>query len=201
MTTQSSDPDQIRDEIESTRSDLSANVNALADSVRPGNVARRQAKGSVTDLKDRVMGAADDAGSSASESLGSAKQAAADAPGMVANKARGNPLAAGVIAFGAGWLLGSMLPASSMERDAASTLKDKAEPLIDTAKQAAHEVADNLQEPAAQAVADLKASATESVANVKDEARQGADDSRPTRHDRAGRRGRGPQPAGMSAHK
>ena len=58
------DPDQIRQEIEATRGDLSDNVNALADSVRPGNVARRQVDkvmDGASDLKDRVMGAAEDA--------------------------------------------------------------------------------------------------------------------------------------------
>jgi len=75
---------------------------------------------------------------------------------------------------GAGWLLGSLLPASSIERDAATTLKDKAEPLIDTAKQAAQDVADNLQEPAKQAITELKSSASDSVVTVKDEVQQGA---------------------------
>ena len=58
------DPDQIRQEIEATRADLSDNVNALADSVRPGNVVRRQVDkikdGASDHLKDRVMGAAED---------------------------------------------------------------------------------------------------------------------------------------------
>ena len=70
--TDTNDPDQIRREIESTRGDLSANVNALAESVKPGNVARRQVDkviGGAADLKDKVMGAADDATSSTGTSV------------------------------------------------------------------------------------------------------------------------------------
>ncbi len=37
-----SNPDEIRAEIAQTRSDLSSNVNALGEAVRPGNVARHQ---------------------------------------------------------------------------------------------------------------------------------------------------------------
>ena len=178
-----SDPDQIRNDIEATRSDLSANVNALADSVRPSSVARRQAdrvKGGLSDLKDKVMGTADDASSSASDSLQSVKQTAGAAPSMVARKTRGNPLAAGLIAFGGGWLLASLLPASSAERQAAETLKEKAAPLTETvtetAKQAAQEVGGNLQEPARQAVEEVKSTASDAGATVKDEAQSSASD-------------------------
>ena len=75
----SADPDQIRQEIEATRGDLSDNVNALADSVRPGNVARRQVDkvmDGAADLKDRVMGAAGDATDSVGHAGGSASSAA-----------------------------------------------------------------------------------------------------------------------------
>ena len=41
MTT-SSDPEQIRAEIEQTRSSLSNDVDALADQANPRNIARRQ---------------------------------------------------------------------------------------------------------------------------------------------------------------
>ena len=37
----SNDPDQLRAEIERTRSDLSQNVNALGEAVTPGNIAKR----------------------------------------------------------------------------------------------------------------------------------------------------------------
>lgn len=188
----STDPDQIRDDIEATRQDLSANVNALTDSVRPGAVARRQADkvtGAVAGLKDRIMGSDEESGSpmgSASSSLHDAKDAAAGMPERTRQGTRGNPLAAGLIAFGAGWLLGSLLPASTQERQAAETLKDKAQPLTEQVTQAAKDIGSNLQEPAQNALADLKESASQAADNVKGEAQSGADELRQSAQEAAG---------------
>src|SRR6478735_1911081 len=168
--TMSNNPEQIRHEIETTRAELSGDVNALADSVRPSTVARRQvdkvrdgvttAKNSV---KDSVMGTAEDAGQSVSGTAG-------DATSAVRRKTRGNPLAAGLVAFAAGWLVSSMLPASQAERQGAAALKEKAQPLADDLQSAARQVAESLKEPAREAVEQVKASAADSAATVKDEA-------------------------------
>ena len=58
MTT-SNDPDEIRADIERTRAALSDNVDDLAESVKPKNVAGRQVgkvKEAASNLKERVMG-------------------------------------------------------------------------------------------------------------------------------------------------
>ena len=177
------DADQIRREIESTRGDLSANVNALAESVEPGNVTRRQVDkvmGGAADLKDKVMGAADDAtsstGSTVGNAAGSVKDAAGAAPTAVRRGTRGNPVAAGLIAFGLGWLVASLIPASSAEQQAATALKDKAQPLTEEITQAVKDVASNLQEPLQQAAAEVKSTATDAAATVKDEASSSARD-------------------------
>ena len=139
----SNNPDQIRHEIESTRAELSGDVNALADSVRPSTVARRQAdkvRDGVTtvknSVKDSVMGTAEDAGQSVSGTAG-------DATSAVRRKTRGNPLAAGLVAFAAGWLVSSLLPASQAERQGATALKEKAQPLADDQQSAARQRAEN----------------------------------------------------------
>ena len=57
----STDPDQIREDIERTRAELSSDVDALTDKVSPTQVAQRQAdkvRSAVSDVKDRVMGGA-----------------------------------------------------------------------------------------------------------------------------------------------
>ena len=171
------DPDQIRQEIEATRGDLSDNVNALADSVRPGNVARRQVDkvmDGASDLKDRVMGAAEDATESVGHAAGDVNDAAGSAPSAVRRRTRGNPLAAGLVAFGIGWLVASLIPASSAEQQAATALKDKAQPLTDEMTNAAKQVAGNLQEPVQDAVAQIKETAGQAATNVKDEATSSA---------------------------
>ena len=184
----SSDPDAIREEIESTRTDLSDNVNALADSVRPSTVAHRQVdrvKEGLAGVKDKVMGGDDEPGEPGA--VGAMGHAIADAPTSAVRRARGNPLAAGVIVFGAAWLVSSLLPASDAETQAAAALKEKAAPLAQTAKDAAKDVVEQLQEPAQQAVSDLKESATDSATTVKQEAQQGGEDLTSSATDAASR--------------
>ena len=187
----SSNPDQIREEIEVTRGQLSEDVDVLTETVRPSNVARRQADklgGRAGALKDRVMGAADDAGSVTS-SVGDTASAlgdkAGEAPHMVRRQTRGNPLAAGLVALGVGWLVGSLLPASEAERQAAEQLKDKAQPLVEEAKQVAQDTAQELKGPAQDAVGAVKDSAAESAQTVKEEGRSTAADVQGSARDAA----------------
>jgi gas vesicle protein len=168
----SNDPDQLRAEIERTRSDLSQNVNALGEAVTPGNIAKRQVDkvaGAAVGLKDKVMGTVDDATSSAADT---ASDRVGEVKDQAARKARGNPMAAGLIALGAGWLLGSLLPASDKERELAAAAKEKAQPMVDEVKNVAQEAAENLKEPAQQAAESLKATAQDAVETVKAEGQQ-----------------------------
>ena len=62
MTT-STDPEEIRADIERTRASLSENVDRLSESATPSNVAQGQVdkvKDAAGSVKDRVMGAASD---------------------------------------------------------------------------------------------------------------------------------------------
>ena len=127
----STDPDQLRAEIDRTRANLSADVDQLTDRVAPANVARRQADkvkgavgGAAASVKDRVMGTASDTHDRASAATSAVGDAATGAPARVRSQTRGNPMAAGLIALGAGWLLGSLLPASAREQQAASKVKE-----------------------------------------------------------------------------
>ena len=113
------DPDAIRANIERTREELSRDVNALGDSVSPSHIAHRQAekvKGRATAVRERVMGTASGAGDRASDVAQGVGDAAHQAGHTVERKTQGNPLAAGLIALGAGWLVGSLLPASPILR-------------------------------------------------------------------------------------
>jgi hypothetical protein len=97
----------------------------------------------------------------------------------VSDRAQGNPLAAGLIAFGAGWLVSSLLPASRAEANlagqAVDAAKDHGQPLIDHAKSVGQEVGDDLKEKATQAATEVKDSAVESAQHVKDEGQSAAD--------------------------
>ena len=191
MTT-SGDPDQIRAEIERTRAQLSHDVDRLGESAAPKNVARRQVDrakevaGSVKDsISETVMGSPDDRYSSAPDAKGvmsdrvaSARDSLSSVPDSTKAKTRGNPIAAGLIAFGAGLLISSLIPSSQKEQEAIGRLQEKAEPLKEQASQVASELAAGLQGPTQQAVDSIKETATEAADNIKAEGTGAAGDIR-----------------------
>lgn len=179
----SSNPEQIKSDIEATRAELSRDVDALAQTVRPANVAARQKEkvtSTIFGAKDRasstVLGARDTVMGQASEAQSQTGQAISSAPEATRQRAQGNPLAAGLIAFGVGWLAGSILPASRAERQAAATLKEKAAPLVQEVTGKAKEAAHNLEEPAKDGFAQVRSAGVDAVQSVKDEASTTASD-------------------------
>jgi hypothetical protein len=196
-----SDPEQIRDSIEQTRQNLTADVDALTEKVSPPRIVDRrvrQTRSAITNVRDRIMGSASETtsavGTTAASSAASAKDTVASARDTVAAKAssaadaassvpeqarqrtRGNPLAAGLIAFGAGWLLSSLLPAAEAEQQIAAQVKEvaveKSGPLTDQVSQAAQE----LRESAQQRAQSVKETAADAASAVTGEARSQAAD-------------------------
>ena len=178
MTT-SNDPDEIRAEIEHTRAALSDDVDALTDTANPKKIAQRQvdkAKDAVVGVKDRVMGSADDAADTARDKASVVGDAVSGAPAAAKQKTRGNPLAAGLIAFGAGLLVSSMFPSSQKEQHAVAGLQDNLEPLKQKVTEAAKDIGAQLKDPAMGAVDAVKNTAAEGAQNVKDEGVSAKDD-------------------------
>lgn len=172
MSTQS--PEEIRQNIETTRRELGQDVDALADKVTPSKIVDRQVgkvRNALVSVKDRVMGAADDAASSVAGAGESVAHGVEDAGRSVTRKTQGNPLAAGLVAFGAGLLVASLIPPSRRERELAAKVEDKAQPLVEGAKDAALEVGEHLKEPARDAVESVKATAQTAAQEVADEAK------------------------------
>ena len=166
----SNDPDEIRRDIERTRGELSNDVNALGDKVNPGSIARRQVgrvRGAATAVKDSVMGTASDAADSTQHAASAVGEAVSEAPSTVADRAKGSPIAAGLIAFGLGLLASSLVPASRPEQRAAQAVKETAEPVLQELTDAAKQTAQNLQEPAQHALAEVKATATDAMDTVR----------------------------------
>ncbi|HST64318.1 MAG TPA: DUF3618 domain-containing protein [Mycobacteriales bacterium] len=192
--------EQLRREIDRTRAELGTDVDALTEKVSPSRVVGRRVdktKDAIGGLKEKVMGGTSDVTSSAGDTLSGAASSvqggvhnAASTVGDTASTAavktkqaaKGNPLAAGVVAFGLGWLVSSLLPASQKERELAHQVKDQAQPAVHAAGQQAGqvlaEVKDNLQEPAQQAVQSVKETATDAADTVKGDARSAAGDVR-----------------------
>ena len=201
----SSDPDVIRRQIEDTRRELSYDVDALNEKVNPARVMDRRvtaAKGRITRAKEKVMGSAHDtsyhaqgvasnaagsvqsAASSAADSVQGAAASAATAvqqtPDAIVRQTQGNPLAAGLIAFGVGWLVSSILPASEKEKQLAqqaeTAFRENKDALLEPAKQVAQEIGDELKPAAQQAVESVKATATDAASTVAEEGKSAAAD-------------------------
>jgi Protein of unknown function (DUF3618) len=192
----SENPDAIRADIEATRARLGTNVDAVADKVTPSNIVHRQTdkvKDAVLGVKEKVMGAPDhhsglhsatgtagsavsDTGSAISSTLSDAGAAISDAPQKAAAKTQGNPLAAGLIAFGAGLLVSSLIPPSEKEREAAEALKTAAEPVTTQLTDSAKDVAQGLKEPAQEAMENVKTTAADAAEHVKGEGQTAVSD-------------------------
>lgn len=207
MTTR--DPDQLRSQIEHTQRNLSTDVDLLAEKVTPSRVVHRRvnrARNAVSSMRDRVMGstpaesssrshsgeqlrhkassAADTATSAVSSAVSDATRAVRDTaketPQAVRHGTEGNPIAAGLIAFGAGWLLSTLAPPTKPEQQLAEQATEWASehsgPVKEQLSQVADEVKENLRGPAEDAVESVKSTATDAASTVKEDARSAAED-------------------------
>ena len=181
-------------DIEATRADLSRNIDELSDKVSPQRVVERRkqaARDSLSSVRSKIMGSADNAkgnasgmgtgvSGSASDAAASVKGSAQSAVGTLESTTTGNPLVAGAVAFGAGMLIGSLLPASEKEQQAAARLVDAAkehgQPLIDEAKSVGQEIGQDLGNSASEAAEKVKSQAQESAQTVKGEGQSSADE-------------------------
>ena len=172
-------------DIEATRSSLTRDIDELTDKVSPSRAIDRRkeaAKGRLGSLRDKVMGPTTHAGSSLSGTASSATDsisgAATGALSGLETRAQGNPLAAGVVAFGAGMLISALIPATEKETQAAQKLaqvaKEQGQPLIAEAKSMGQDMAADLQDSAADSAQRVQAAAQDSVETVKQEGQSSA---------------------------
>ena len=172
-------------DIEATRSNLTRDIDELTDKVSPARVMDRRkqaAKGRIGSVRDKVMGSASHAGDklsgSTSHATGSVADGATSALDTIESRAQGNPLAAGLVAFGAGMLISALIPASEKESQAAQKLtevaKEQGQPLLDEAKSVGQDLAGDLKESATDSAQHLKSTAQESAQHVKQEGQSSA---------------------------
>jgi hypothetical protein len=191
-----SNPDQLAMQVDQTRNSLSKDVARLNDRVSPARAVGTRTdkiKDSAGKVKDRLMGAKDramdqgpgvakDKAGSAVGSVHDATNAAAGKLGAVTNTAalkeqtQGNPVAAGLVAFGVGWLLSSLVPVSQAEQAAAATVEDNADTLVAPLKESAQQVAGNLQEPLQNSAEALRQTTTDAVNRTTEHAKSATQD-------------------------
>ncbi len=188
------EPDRLRQDIEDTRASLTRDVDLLAEKTSPAKVAQRR----WTAVKGKVMGSTDHARHAAADSTSAALTTVQDkasqaadvagdkahdvadavrsAPQAVAGQTQGNPLAAGIIAFGVGMLAATLIPVTDAERRAGQQLKDNSGELTDKVKDIATDVKDDLSGPVQQAVGQVKDTARDAVQTTRDQAQSSAVD-------------------------
>lgn len=140
------------------------------------SAAQSAVAGTATSAQSAVGDAASSAQSAVSGAAATVGDVVSSAPGQLKRRAEGNPLAAGLVAFGAGLLISSLLPASRKEQQAVRELKDNIEPVKQQVTQIAKEAAQTMQEPLQEAAQSVKATAQEAVQNVKEESTSAAAD-------------------------
>lgn len=173
-------PDQMRREIDDTRAELVDDANRLVDRTSPRRIVQRRTqriRHGLASMRDSVMGTASDSTSTmrsqahqaketVADNAGRAVDAVQDAPHQAVRQTRGNPIAAGIIAFGGGLLVASLLPRSQAEQQMVAEISEHASGVIEPARQALAESAEHLKE-------DM----TSDVRDAADEVKQAASDA------------------------
>jgi gas vesicle protein len=190
---------EVKRDIETTRDEMSDTIDAIADRTSPSRVMRRQRRrmfDGVRSAREWVMGSAEQAVGNTGDAVQGARQGAGhvvddlrDVPDQarqaVRHQTRGNPLAAGVVAFGAGLLAAYLVPSSAPERRVARQVREGAEPVLSELTDAGREVADDLRSSVGQAAHGVKDTASESAQQLAGEARETAETVRDEARDRA----------------
>jgi len=184
--------EELRRDIEQTRDNMGYTLDAIGDRVSPGRIMERRRNrivGGVANMRDAVMGPVHDARSAVGDHVSGTRETltggassladnVTNSPDMARQQTRGNPFAAGVIAFGGGLLLAALIPPSEPERQVAQKIRDAAEPLVEPAQDAARQISSAVQESGQEAVGNLKETAASAAQSVKDTATSKAQETK-----------------------
>jgi Protein of unknown function (DUF3618) len=182
---------ELRRAAELERARMGETLEAIGDRLSPERMVERRkaAMGQgFRRMREAVMGSpsyvepatrrmtqgAQGAGSSATDAARATAEKVQHAPEMLADQTRGNPIAAGVIAFGVGMLVATAFPKTRTEQH----LVDAARPQLDLAKEelqgAGRELAGGIKEQAKSAAQEVKSAGQEAASNVADQAKSSA---------------------------
>ena len=180
--------EELRSEIAQQRSDLTRDFDLIGDKVSPARMVERRTeavKGRFRRAREAVMGSAEDMTNSASGRLHAAGDAAggavgavgdvvSDAPHRIEQGTTGNPLAAGMVAFGLGVLAATVLPPSRKERELARQVQPQLEQAAHAVVEAGQDVAQEMKPAVQQAGADLSQTAKAAAGEVQHSAQEHA---------------------------
>lgn len=154
------------DDVRTSIDDMTTSVTSSGMTARreiPMAGSGRRVKGQAEELSERAGAAVSSAGD----------QTRRAAPALRERTER-NPMVAGLVAVGAGFLAAALLPPTEREREAAQRLRQEIEPLKRQASTAGREVAGELKQVAEGSVEQLKERASGAVDQVKQETQSSA---------------------------
>ena len=131
-----------------------------------------------SDLSGAAGQKASDLSDAASEKASAAADAVRQAPQTVARQTQGNPIAAGIIAFGVGMLTASLMPVTEAERRAGQQLKEHSGDLTDKVKDVASDLKEELGGTVQEAAGQVRETAKDAAQTTKETARSDAQDVR-----------------------
>lgn len=158
-----SQSDQLTEEIAATRARMDGTLDDVAERAGPGRLKQR-ARRALESTRETIMGTAGDAQERVSETT---RQA-----GSTVREQSNSPLAAGVVAFGAGLLAGSVVPESRTENKLSREVQHKIQdPLREHGQEAVEQVSDQVGERASQAKDRVVAEARDAKDDVSSDLR------------------------------
>ena len=180
--------EELKYEIEGARADLGSTLDAIGDRVSPARIVERRRMKITSGMRqfgDRLMGTAHQItepvhnfAEGGVDRVSSVADGVSAAPDAVRQRTEGNPLLVGLLAFGGGALVASVLPVSDREKDAGSQIAGEVQPIKEELVGAAQEVVEHLKEPAQQAVGSVQDAAKDGAHVVVGEAKQAAADTK-----------------------
>ena len=168
----------LKDRVMGSAGDAGTGVSEQAPSMTDRASGVTEAAGErAAQVKDAVTERASAVTEAASERAGQAVEAVKSTPQVVRRQTEGNPFAAGIIAFGAGLLAGSLLPKTRTEEQLGPKVRENiVEPVKSTATEVGQELKSSVQESARTATEEVKSTAQEAAGQVKETAQQSAQD-------------------------
>ena len=192
-------PEELRQEIQQTRAELTRDVDRLTARTSPRQIVRRRTDAvriRARGLRERIMGTGEhardrfadtfaDTTDSMRQNLSEAGDTVKAAPRQAMRQTKGNPLAAGLIAFGAGALAAALIPETRAERRAARQIRDEAgqyvEPVVESLKESAQSVGQDVKSVAQDSAQQIRDTAADAARTTKEQAQRQASDVRDQR--------------------
>ncbi len=125
-------------------------------------------------IKNRAQAKVQGLSEQAGDSAGALSEQAQRTPSALRERAEDYPLAAALVAVGAGFVLAKKLPPTNLERQAAQRIQSELQPLKQQATQVGREIGGELKQSAQGSMEEIKGRASEAAQQVKEEAQSSA---------------------------